>query len=85
MNGPELSGYVSKLKIAAKRDRAPDLAASAPGDAAEFVREQMLAGMTINEICIGDHDEIDLPSLKLVIDPITEGKKLKRNPRGAAR
>src|SRR5205823_5248299 len=47
---PELSRYMSSLKVTPERDRTTDLAVSSPGDAAEFVRKQMLAGMADNEI-----------------------------------
>src|SRR4051794_16372331 len=78
---PELGGYVSSLKIAAERDRTADLAVSSPGDAAEFVRKQMLAGMTVNEIRRRNHHKVDLSSLKLLIDAVTKRKHFEANSR----
>ena len=63
-NGPELSRDMSELKIAAERDGTSDLAASAPGNAAEFVRKQRLARMALDETGVGNHDEIDFAALQ---------------------
>src|SRR3954454_5370950 len=78
---PELSRYMASLKITPERDRTADLAVSSPGDAAEFVRKQMLAGMTVNEIRRRNHHKVDLSSLKLLIDAVTKRKHFEANSR----